>query len=164
LQDDATPDRSPPSDTSLIPYPYTTDYYHHNNSHNSHKHSTKDEREMYTANEHSKFSPTHSRSTSPDPNNNNSDRKGRVYVNGKEYDCSGIRISAIVDEVRFVDCLEKNRQRLQLANVALTQGLITPEEYAFKQREFINAFTFFLNLHFIDFYLISTLYVIIFFL
>lgn len=42
-----------------------------------------------------------------------------------------------------VDSLLKNKQRLHLAKVALTEGLISPQEYERKQREFLCAFNFF---------------------
>jgi len=134
--DNATPDtsRSPLSEVGL----QLTLYSHNNNNEfNTHKHAHKDETELYLAKEHS-----NNRRISPIQSpRDNSDRK--ITVKGRTYECTGIRISNINDEVRFVECLEKNRQRLQLANIALNNGLITPEEYATKQREFMNAFTFF---------------------
>lgn len=150
---------------------------------NSHKHARKDEMEHYTANEHIPF---HYQTSCTSPGStctskhyikDSMDRK--VTVNGRSYDCSGMRISSIMDENRFgmssadhsvkvwrtfhwewenltlrpsanylfysftVECLEKNRQRLHLASIALSQGLISSDEYCLKQKEFVNAFSFF---------------------
>jgi len=143
---DISPSPSPPSHMAL--YPLTTD-----------KHAHKDGLELFRANEHSHNSNNNSphttttttttstkRCNTPNTSSPSSPKESgerKVTVHGRTYDCQGVKISNVSDEIRFVESLETNKKRLQLANVALSQGLITPEEYAIKQREFINAFTFF---------------------
>jgi len=148
-RDQYSPDhtRSPPTPENNL----QLTLYH--NGYSSHKHSPKDRLELFTAKEHAtqhnndtRISELGSANVSPSGkatilNHNNTERK--ITVKGRMYECTGIRVSAVVDEIRFVESLENNKKRLQLANVALNQGLITPEEYATKQREFINAFNFF---------------------